>query len=492
MKMSFFPHRRLVGALLFVALPQFSLAEEAAPVAEAPETDLRSSVIMALGANYLVRVDTLAVEQADARVSGAWGAYDPALTAETVRFRQAAKDGTYLQGEGRYSNVGVELAAPTGTSASMKAYDYGLKDIPAGQDSHFTGVYLGIRQNLLRGFGVGPNMAPIRVASKKAAISREVFREEVSQLVENVQFAYFDALLAAEYARVAEESCFLAEKLCGENEKRAAIGSMAGSDLFQAKAELAARRESLYEARRSYGDARNALRLLMAGDAAALKTMDFTLAALPDPEAVTVDPKADYALALSLRPDYRKAVLGLERDQIDALRASNNALPDLQAFAGLYMQGSGDSLSRSYSNARDVEKKDFEAGFTFRYSVPNRAGWAEKAVARRQAKIARLTLRQLEMEIFVSLDDGARRIECDWQRLATARESRELAEQSLDAEQKLYDAGKSSTFVILRLQTDLMNARLREYVAGCDYRKSVVEYRRLCGTILDGWNIVTP
>ncbi|HNX05266.1 MAG TPA: TolC family protein [Opitutales bacterium] len=478
--------RTAAGSLVALAFAAAGAsAEDAAPL------DLRSSVVAALGANYLVQADTLAVEQADARVSGAWGEYDPGVFAGVTSFRQAQSSGNYLQGEGTLSEAGVQLQAPTGTSVAASGFSYRMKDYP-GESSRFTGVSLEVRQKLLRGFGFGVNMAPIRIASKNAAISREVFREEVSQLVQAVQFAYFDVLLAEENARVSRESCDLANRLYEENRKRESIGSMAGSDIFQTRAELAARRENLFEAELALGNARNRLRLLMASTPQAATGMEVVIAPLPEPGEIRVDAKADFTAALAQRPDYRKAVLGLERDQIDALRAGNSALPDMEAFASMRMFASGDDFDSSYAGARHMEDKDFTLGARMNYSIPNRSGWADRAVAKRQARIAKLTLRQLEMEIAVSLDDGARRIDCDWKRLVTARESRGLAEQSLRAEEKLYDAGNSSTFVILRLQTDLMNAQLRELVAENDYRKAVVEYQRLCGTLLDGWNIVMP
>jgi len=185
-------------------------------------------------------------------------------------------------------------------------------------------------------------------------------------------------------------------------------------------------------------------------------------------------------------------VLGLERDEIDALRASNAALPDLDAFAESYYFGTDSDYGSSFKRARHDDEPDFAVGLVFSYSIPNRKASAEKAIAKREIRRSKYTLKHLELQIALELDNGARRIDCDWNRVVTARESRKLAEQSLEAEQKLYDTGNSSTFVILRLQTDLMNAQLRELSAENDYRKALVEYQRILGASLLAYNIVTP
>jgi outer membrane protein len=477
---------------VFIAGIALMIGQTSAPAQddEKGDVDLRRSVILALQNNYRVQVDTINVEEADQNTRAERGTFDPALTSEVAEFRDSSGS-TYLYGKGTYQAVGVGGELPTGTTYSVGAATYKMYNTPEAA-SRSSGLYFSVRQNLLKGFGLGANLAPIRVAAKNAAISRQVFAEEVSQLVTDVQFAYFNIVLAKENERVARESLDLANRLYEENKKREDIGSMAGSDIFQAQSEVAARRENLYEAERLLGDAKNALRLLMAPDAAHALSMDLVLAALPAPEKVVVDSRSDYARALELRPDYRQAVLGLERNQIDALRASNAALPDMEAFANAYKFGTASDYNSSFTNARNDDEPDFAIGLSLTYSIPNRKASADKAIAKREIRRSRVTLKQLEIQIAMELDDGARRIDCDWNRVVTARESRTLAERSLEAEQKLYDVGNSSTFVILRLQTDLMNAQLRELSAENDYRKALVEYQRLLGASLLSYNIVTP
>ncbi|MBC9890470.1 MAG: TolC family protein [Opitutae bacterium] len=61
--------------------------------------------------------------------------------------------------------------------------------------------------------------------------------------------------------------------------------------------------------------------------------------------------------------------------------------------------------------------------------------------------------------------------------------ARELAELSLEAEQKKLEAGTTSTFFVLRLQSDLASAELREISAVANYNRSVADFNRLRGVL---------
>jgi hypothetical protein len=60
----------------------------------------------------------------------------------------------------------------------------------------------------------------------------------------------------------------------------------------------------------------------------------------------------------------------------------------------------------------------------------------------------------------------------------------ELAERALAAEQERFQIGTSSTFVLIRLQTDLASARVRQLLVLNEYRKAIVEYARQGGLTL--------
>ena len=62
--------------------------------------------------------------------------------------------------------------------------------------------------------------------------------------------------------------------------------------------------------------------------------------------------------------------------------------------------------------------------------------------------------------------------------------AREGAEQQLAGEQKLYEVGRSTTFLLLQRQNELTAARTNELQAETDYNKAQADLQRATGSTL--------
>ena len=153
------------------------------------------------------------------------------------------------------------------------------------------------------------------------------------------------------------------------------------------------------------------------------------------------------------------------------------------------LEGWGQSTMGTFNDVNSDESPDYAVGINVSRSMSNKAAKARKSIALLARNRSQMTLLELEQAILLELDSAAAQISSNWKRLSSAKKSRELAEQSLNAEQKRYQTGISTTFILIRLQTDLANAKIRELIAANDYRKSVVEWDRQTGTILMKNNI---
>ena len=69
------------------------------------------------------------------------------------------------------------------------------------------------------------------------------------------------------------------------------------------------------------------------------------------------------------------------------------------------------------------------------------------------------------------------------------RVARELAERRLDAEQKKFDVGTSTSFLIVQAQRDLAQADANELRALIDYAKALAAFEHAKGTNLRRLNI---
>lgn len=468
----------LLPALALLVLASSSLAQTPEPLS------LDQAVLRALQTRFTVRVAEVAVEQARAGVTVAGEPFEATASGSAEFFREPS----LLPGEapgkltGNRTALEVGKVLPTGTEVAI-----GLEtsQISGYDPSDQAQVFLGITQPLLRNAGTAVNRAAIRIADRVLDRSRESLRQAVMDTLTEVQFAYFDAYLAENNVQVAEESLRLSQRLLEENQRRADIGSIARSDLLQAEAEVAAREEQLYSAQVGLVQAVNDLKQLLTNETRGLLDWTLALQALPAPQPRTADPRGDFARALQKRPDYRDATLALDINQIEQLRSRNQKLPNLDLYARMNWYGVDDSASGSLANVSDDRRPAYVAGIRLSRSFSNRAAEARSTIDRLQQRRLEWGLRELEQAILLDLDVAATRMERFWKRLESARRGRLLAEQSLTAEEQRYQTGTSSTFVLIRLQTDLTNARIRELVAANEYRKAVLLYDRLTADLLD-------
>lgn len=448
-------------------------------------------VQLALKNHFMVHIGEIELEQAEQTIDIQGAPFETTLDASLFAIRDSntnPQDYPY-SAEGVQQSYSLQRQFSTGTNVQLSldtaAYE--------GLETHRSGeATLEISQRLLRGRGWGYNLAPIRIATRQRDISRESLRQTVIDTISEAQFAYYDGLLAEAYIKVAEESLALAEQLLAENRRRSEIGSIASSDILQAEAEVAVREGILYQAEVGLVQAKNRMKRVLSDKAREVLAWEFSFTRIHAPEKRDFELLKEYESALLLRPDYRQTVLNLEIGEIEQLRESNAALPSVDLYARMSYEGWSDSIRDSFEEAFDKGKPDYTVGVTVSHSLANRAARASKWQASLENNRLQLNLMQLEQAILLDLDDASAQIKANWKRLESAKHGRTLAEKSLIAEQKRYQTGTSSTFVLIRLQTDLINARTRELVAINDYRKSLVEFDRQTGKILERHHVEIP
>jgi len=80
------------------------------------------------------------------------------------------------------------------------------------------------------------------------------------------------------------------------------------------------------------------------------------------------------------------------------------------------------------------------------------------------------------MSVTTAVRDAARQVNTNLKRVEATKKAAELAQQRLDAEQKRFTVGLSSTFELLQAQRDLSSANQRQLLALIDYNKSLVDF----------------
>jgi outer membrane protein len=96
-----------------------------------------------------------------------------------------------------------------------------------------------------------------------------------------------------------------------------------------------------------------------------------------------------------------------------------------------------------------------------------------------------LTLKQLEQNVMIQIENAIAVANTAFQRVSATREARVYAEAALAAEQKKLESGKSTSFVVLQLTRDLTTARSAEIRALADYNIAVAQIALNEGSTLE-------
>jgi len=462
--------------------------------ARAAPLTLDDAIRLALEENQALKVSAFTPEIARANVLAEYGAFDPALT-----FRRSYSEGetpvtttplvrTLTQND----DYALSLTGLTPWGAT-----YGLTataDNQRGSFNRFTDNFvtfggISVTQPLLRGFGFGANLAGLRVAKADRGIADWQHRLRVIDTVTTAIVLYSSVIQARETVRIAQFSRSLSARLVQQNQRRNELGQFSDADVLQARARLATREENVLIAERTAADLENQLRQLLGETVYPVSGSPLELEPLPLAPPITVDAAADLKRAFELRPDYQAARLGVVRSRANNAFARNQLLPRLD-FVGSYgYSGTDRDFSTARQQVRDRDVRAYSAGVVV--SVP-----LTFAEGRGRVRAAKLSLQQseadivrLEQDIAVDVALAAGQIETTRQRVIAAENALRLAEQYLDAEQKKFTAGTSSTFLVIQAQDQLAVTQNSHARALADQRRALANYEREIGTTLLNRNI---
>ena len=375
-------------------------------------------------------------------------------------------------------------------------------------------LLLGFNQPLLNGFGYRANSKHIRLTKTNAKIADSVFRQQVIAAITQVLNLYYDLVTFRDNVRVAERSLALAQKTLNDNKRQVEIGTLAPIEVVRAESEVAARQQDLIVAQTNVQKQQILLKTALA------KQVDQDLAGieieptavLPEPQPEDIPPVEEaLRMAAQNRPELEQADLNL-RNQDIVIKANRNALlPTFDIFASyagaglsgnrcsnpeflvarcfdpttgevfpIAMQGAGQALTQSFRG----NFPDYSFGATLTIPIRNRSAQADAARALLEQRQLRAqqqkTKNQVEQEVRnaeISLIQAKAQIEA-------ARKAVVLAQQTLDAEQKKFQLGESTVFLVIQAQRDLVLAEFREVQARALYSKALTEFAQATGTTL--------
>jgi outer membrane protein TolC len=98
---------------------------------------------------------------------------------------------------------------------------------------------------------------------------------------------------------------------------------------------------------------------------------------------------------------------------------------------------------------------------------------------------AQMRLQQIENQVGIEIRNAQYAVQQNRASVDSAKAAVELARQSLDAEQKKYQFGTSTTTLVLQYQSQMATSESTLVNATVAYEKSRIELDRASGTLLD-------
>jgi HAE1 family hydrophobic/amphiphilic exporter-1 len=442
----------------------------------------------------------------DAQVAAARGAFVPTLLSGLLRNNQQQPPTNLFAGDEGIqtnlwsSNVSIGQLLPWGGAS----YTAGLDAARTSTDSLLTslnpelgaGLSLGFSQPLLRDFKIDPARAQLDVSQRNRQILGSRYRETSANTAAEAERAYWLLVAARALVDVQQRSLDLALELERNNRARVDVGQAPPLDLVSARAEVAQRQENLIIARTAALQTEDNLRTVIIDPTRA----DYWTIRLEPAERVPVvgpPPDVDAAVrrALGERTDLEQSRTAIQIVDTTVALSKSETLPDLRVQANYFGDGAGGSrlireggfpgtvvgsVDTSFGSVLgQVFTGDFPTwtfGVTFSYPLGNSTAEANLARARLERDQAAARLRSNEVTAVRQVRQAALRLEQNRQRIETTRLTRELAQQRLDAEQRRFEVGMSTSFLVIQAQRDLAVASNGELQALLDYQLAAIAF----------------
>jgi len=390
-----------------------------------------------------------------------------------------------------------------------------------------TGLTLGFDQQLLNGFGYRANAKFIRIAQNDVKLSNSVFRQQVITTVAQVLNLYWDYLSYKENVRVARQALTFSEKLLSDNKRQVEVGTLAPIEVVRAESEVASDQQNLIVAQTSLQQQAELIKTALARkvDSDLINAQIDAVDTLPEPAPDDI-PTLDQALkeALQNRPEVEQANLNVNYESI-VIKANRNALlPTLTLFgtyaptglsglsstlgacpagytaSGDQCLGSSGSIARptivstqgfwqSMSQVFHGNYPDYSFGFTLQFPIRNRSAQADAARAMLEQRQLEEQLQRQKNQVEQDVRSAEIGVIQAKAQIQAAVKAVLLAQRTLDAEQKKFQLGESTVFLVIQAQRDLATAEGNEVKARSTYAKALTQFRQATATILADYHI---
>ncbi len=403
-------------------------------------------------------------------------------------------------------NATLIQAFPTGTTLSFE-FDNNRQTT----NSKFTNLSpvlnsfyrFSFRQELLAGFGFGPNLRFLHIAKNNKKISDIAFKDQVIATITQIENIYWDLVSAHQQARVNEQSLDFANQTLENAKKQLQLEAIPEMDVMRAEAEASKRDQDLTVARTNLQLQESLMKnaLTKSLDNPALEEMPVVPTDQMQADTEASEPVLDLIdRALQNRPELQETDIDLINRQISRKAARNALLPSLSLvgfYGGTGLGGEKNpafdgeisnvphDLPGTWQNTFNNSSPDYFIGLNLNIPFRNRVAKADQYRSELEYRQASLRKEQLKKQIRIEVRNAQYALEQSRARVESATKARNLAQRTFDITKKEQDLGAGSSYQTMTAQRDLSVAELDLVTAMTTYAKSKVELDRATGTTLE-------
>ena len=502
---------------------------------------LNEAIRLALENNNDIRSSRITVEMAEHDLTASHGAYDPKLFSESYFERTSipvasffgGSNGNSLKVNNATSQIGLSGLAPKyggSYELSMSSTRYSSNNffntLNPAVSSQLTFTYT---QPLVRGLHTDDARRRIEIAKKNLTLTDVQFRQKATEIITNVEQAYWELVNALKTLQVQIEAVKQSREQVQTNKRQVAQGVLAPIDVVEAEAQVKSFEQNVYSAQEQVTRAENALKTLMLPN----RKADLWSSALLPITPVTLEaPRVLLSEAINTALENRMELAQLrtsaEINQIDQkfyrdqtkpqvdlelsyssngyagtvtdntnpltndLTALQNRIAELSSIAGLpavqtntlnptvpaSMQG---GYGQSLANMLGQDNPTVRVGVKISLPLKNRTAKAQLGHSLAEGRQIETQRAQTEQMIEADVRNAMQSVRSVEARLAAAAAQRLASDQQYTSEQRKFKAGMSTVYLVLQRQTDLVVARGKELQAQTDLNKAIADFQRAIG-----------
>ena len=459
--------------------------------------------------------------------------FDPALTG-TLQYESAKTQqpttfitGTDFLNQNTASyNFGYQQGFKTGTLLNV-TFDNARQTTNSERSQYSPLLQTTVRaqatQHLLQGFGTGLNTRFILQAKNDRRITDSAFRQQIIYTVTQIETIYWSLVSGYENEQAKERALQQSTQLASDNRKQLEIGTLAPLDVVNSDATVASDKQALITAQSNLEYQQLLMKQAIArnlsdpelSNAPVIPTDRVGLDRLPE-EDTSVEDLVKQAFVNN--PQIEQAVLNMKNNEITIKAFKNGLLPVVDAYAfyggsaiggaqnpalqctdstgitvvpctsvngGVTRSGFGSVLNNTFNN----NAPDYGAGVNINIPLRNRAAQADQARSQMEYRQTQMRLQQLYIQTRINVINGQYALTNDRASVQSAQAARDFAAQSLDAEQKKYKLGASTTANVLSQERNLATAENNLISATAAYAVDRVNLEQILSNTLDRYGI---